>query len=193
MNKSKIEEKIKFGWESLLTIFFQVALSSQETFFYLFPAAKKLYYNDNSGNLARSASKNIARIFQKHCKLLCYINIYGHMAEYVSKNISRLFQKYCKILCYIDSCGHMAEYVSKNVAKIFDQSCKIFQDVAKILQQYFKNIAKILRYIHTSGHLAEYASYAKNEDNEVTVSAAHDHTQSVFHHRSLSFPLFLSL
>ena len=151
--------------ESSHNFFSKFALSSQETLCLPVSSSKKLYYNDNSGNLARYASKNIVRIFQKHCKLLCYI----------------------------DSYGHMAEYVSKNIARIFDQSYKIFQDVAKILQQYFKNIAKILRYIHTSGHLAEYASYAKNEDNEVTVSAAHDHTQSVFHHRSLSFPLFLSL
>ena len=63
---------------------------------------------------------------------------------------------------------------------------------ANILQEYFKNIAQILRFIDNSDQMAEYASYAKNEDNEVTVSAAHDHTQSVFHHRSLSFPLFLS-
>ena len=57
----------------------------------------------------------------------------------------------------------------------------------KTLQEYFKNIAQILRFIDNSDQMAEYASYAKNEDNEVTVSAAHDHTQSVFRHRSLSF------
>ena len=110
-------------------------------------------------------------------------NLFLPVSEYLIYNIAQILQQYFKSIASI-----LQKYCISLTTAVIWRSMR-----AKILQEYFKNIAKILRYIDNSGHMAEYASYAKNEDNEVIVSAAHDHTQSVFHHRSLSFPLFLSL
>ena len=133
-----------------------------------------------------------------------YQNIWYTILHKYCNNISKVLQVYCKNIAFHwqqQSSGGVCEQTyCKNISKILHKYCVSWTTVVawrsmrgKTLQEYFKNIAKILRFIDNSDQMAEYASYAKNEDNEVIVSAAHDHTQSVFHHRSLSFPLFLSL
>ena len=71
-----MEEKIKFGWKSLLTIFFQVALSSQETLFFTCFQQQKLRYND--GVCEQKYCKNIVLHWQ--------LRSHGRVCE----------QKYCK-------------------------------------------------------------------------------------------------